>query len=268
VDMEEDGGDVKPGLNMVLNSTSEFCRNLGDIPTYGLSGNRAEDRDEIMDQELERLEKKRLEEEQEEQTGGWNRVDIDHRPVDIKAEESIVLEEEPSVADGVIAALKLASRKGYLENEGKKTIQNSADFEELQAKNYTIQDKRFDDIDDKSKRRDRYSGGITQDFKDKEGYRPEIKLDYVDDAGRQLSAKEAFRQLSHRFHGKGSGKKKTEKRSKKVDEELLMAKMSSTDTPLNTLSLLQDKQRSEQSPFIVLSGGSRGLTANSIVKQS
>lgn len=36
------------GYNITLDSTSEFCRNLGDIPTYGLAGNREEDRDEIM----------------------------------------------------------------------------------------------------------------------------------------------------------------------------------------------------------------------------
>ncbi len=34
-----------------------------------------------------------------------------------------------------------------------------------------------------------------------------------------MNAKEAFRYLSHRFHGKGSGKKKTEKRMKKMEEE-------------------------------------------------
>lgn len=33
---------------IVLNSTSEFCRSLGDIPTYGLSGNRDEERDELL----------------------------------------------------------------------------------------------------------------------------------------------------------------------------------------------------------------------------
>ena len=30
---------------------------------------------------------------------------------------------------------------------------------------------------------------------------------------------QAFRQLSHRFHGKGSGKMKTERRMKKLEEE-------------------------------------------------
>jgi U4/U6.U5 tri-snRNP-associated protein 1 len=34
-----------------------------------------------------------------------------------------------------------------------------------------------------------------------------------------MNEKEAFRFLSHRFHGKGSGKKKIEKRAKKLAEE-------------------------------------------------
>jgi U4/U6.U5 tri-snRNP-associated protein 1 len=32
----------------MLNATAEFCRTLGDIPTYGLAGNRDEDLDELM----------------------------------------------------------------------------------------------------------------------------------------------------------------------------------------------------------------------------
>lgn len=38
-DMVVDGED----LLMTLNTTDEFCRTLGDLPTYGLSGNRAEE---------------------------------------------------------------------------------------------------------------------------------------------------------------------------------------------------------------------------------
>ncbi len=57
------------------------------------------------------------------------------------------------------------------------------------------------------------------DFKEKEHYRPDVKLEYVDETGRRMNEKEAFRFLSHRFHGKGSGKKKTEKRAKKLAEE-------------------------------------------------
>lgn len=34
--------------NIVLNATAEFCRTLGDIPTYGLAGNREENGQELM----------------------------------------------------------------------------------------------------------------------------------------------------------------------------------------------------------------------------
>ena len=39
---------------------------------------------------------------------------------------------------------------------------------------------------------DRYSGP-TMDFKEKSSYKPDVKLEYVDDEGRKLNAKEAFR---------------------------------------------------------------------------
>jgi len=33
---------------MVLNATSEFCRTLGEIPTYGVHGAKMEEEDELM----------------------------------------------------------------------------------------------------------------------------------------------------------------------------------------------------------------------------
>jgi len=60
------------------------------------------------------------------------------------------------------------------------------------------------------------------EFREKEGYKPEVKLEYVDEGGRTMTPKEAFRYLSHRFHGKGSGKKKLEKRIKKAEEDQVM----------------------------------------------
>ncbi|KAK9486949.1 SART-1 protein [Lipomyces starkeyi] len=53
-------------------------------------------------------------------------------------------------------------------------------------------------------------------FKD---YKPEIKIEYKDEFGRVMGQKEAFKHLSHQFHGKGSGKGKTEKRLKKIENE-------------------------------------------------
>ncbi len=46
--MEGDDESARIGANITLNSTSEFCRALGDIPTYGQAGNRDEDEEELL----------------------------------------------------------------------------------------------------------------------------------------------------------------------------------------------------------------------------
>ncbi|KAF3911381.1 hypothetical protein ABW20_dc0101619 [Dactylellina cionopaga] len=53
-------------------------------------------------------------------------------------------------------------------------------------------------------------------FKD---YKPDVKIEYKDEYGREMNQKEAFKYLSHQFHGKGSGKQKTEKKLKKYEDE-------------------------------------------------
>ncbi|KAF2622562.1 hypothetical protein BU25DRAFT_415060 [Macroventuria anomochaeta] len=50
-------------------------------------------------------------------------------------------------------------------------------------------------------------------------YKPNVELNYVDEHGRQMNQKEAFKQLSHQFHGKGSGNTKTKKHLDKVAQE-------------------------------------------------
>lgn len=50
-------------------------------------------------------------------------------------------------------------------------------------------------------------------------YKPDVEIKYNDEFGRELTQKEAWKALSHKFHGKGSGKAKTEKRIKKIEEE-------------------------------------------------
>ncbi|KAG8223738.1 hypothetical protein J437_LFUL003103 [Ladona fulva] len=257
---DQDEGSAAQG-SIVLNATAEFCRTLGDIPTYGLAGNRDEDAEELMDFEREmNEERKRIEEES--QKGAWAEVEIDETPVDVTPAEVPILDAEPDVGSGVAGALRLAMSKGYLERENKNRPSASR-MHHLQAQNYSIEDKTYFD-DDKFGRRERYCGP-TSDFKEKDSFKPNVKLDYIDDDGRVLSAKEAFRYLSHKFHGKGPGKNKVEKRMKKVEQEVLMKQMSSTDTPLGTLNLLQHKQKETQSPYVVLSG-SKNLQSTSISK--
>ncbi|POS75943.1 U4/U6.U5 tri-snRNP-associated protein snu66 [Diaporthe helianthi] len=46
-----------------------------------------------------------------------------------------------------------------------------------------------------------------------------VELKYVDEQGRHLNQKEAFKELSHQFHGKTSGKGKTDKKLSKIGQE-------------------------------------------------
>ncbi len=65
-------------------------------------------------------------------------------------------------------------------------------------------------------------------------YKPDVQLKYVDDHGRLMNQKEAFKHLSHQFHGKGSGKQKTEKYLKKIEDEKKRESMSTLDSSLST----------------------------------
>jgi len=51
----------------------------------------------------------------------------------------------------------------------------------------------FSDLDEKFRKRDRYMGGVVTDFKEKNAYKPDVKLEYIDEAGRIMNPKEAFR---------------------------------------------------------------------------
>uniref|UniRef100_A0AAR2JY41 Spliceosome associated factor 1, recruiter of U4/U6.U5 tri-snRNP n=1 Tax=Pygocentrus nattereri TaxID=42514 RepID=A0AAR2JY41_PYGNA len=235
----DDEDDPEKKNNIVFNATSEFCRTLGDIPTYGLSGNR-EDQEDIMDFEQE---------EEREGAGGsnsenddnvrWSTVNLDEeqKQPDFTTASTTILDEEPIVNSGLAAALLLCKNKGLLETQVQKVARVLGVYITPEYFRYS--------------RREEYRG-FTQDFKEKDGYKPDVKIEYVDESGRKLTPKEAFRQLSHRFHGKGSGKMKTEKRMKKLEEEALLKKMSSSDTPLGTVALLQEKQKSQKTPYIVL----------------
>lgn len=242
--------------------------------------------------------------EEEEQKNTWSEVDPSVQQKQKQAQRSSqaeampahleafpILEEEPNVAQGVAGALKLALKKGYIEDESKNNPAAVKTLQDLQAKNYQIEEKYYDEegrgwflsfsslrFSSFESRREwmtftldnewfefflagrrgggnnHYHGPVS-DFRDKSNYKPEVKLDYIDDSGRLLNQKEAFRYLSHKFHGKGSGKNKIDKRQKKIEQLNKLEQMSSSDTPLNTLKLLQEKQKQLQTPYIMLSGG-------------
>ncbi|XP_031562153.1 U4/U6.U5 tri-snRNP-associated protein 1-like [Actinia tenebrosa] len=265
----QETSDDTQGASIVIDSTSEFCRTLGEIPTYGLSGNREEEEEEDAEAEMD------IDKEHEPQ-GGWEWVkaqdDKKNQNAEQLEEDSHVLDEEPVVGSGIAAALQLATKKGLLNPQGKRKREEKF-VAELPSVGVIDEDKmRGDDKDRSRSGRDRerdrdYDRDRDRYRVEKDGYKPNIKLDYVDEHGRQMTPKEAFRYLSHRFHGKMPAKLKTEKRSKKIQEEVSMQKMSSVDTPLNTAALLKEKQKESQSPYLILSGGGNTLSAGTTISK-
>ncbi|GJN26432.1 hypothetical protein PR202_gb14360 [Eleusine coracana subsp. coracana] len=85
----------------------------------------------------------------------------------------------------------------------------------------------------------------------------DIRIERLDEFGRVMTPKEAFRDLSHKFHGKGPGKMKQEKRQKKYEDELKTKRMSSSDTPLMAAEKMREAQARSQTPFLVLSGNAK-----------
>ena len=81
---------VKEDGYIVLNSTAEFCRTLGDIPTYGMAGNRDESGNDLMDLDVRDVEDTAMNSDEEERTNQWNAVNPDDpkaktvkKPIDI-----------------------------------------------------------------------------------------------------------------------------------------------------------------------------------------
>ncbi|KAL7902564.1 SART-1 protein [Trichoderma sp. SZMC 28014] len=159
-------------------------------------------------------------------------------------EDDAGIEDEKMVGTGMGSALALLRERGLLESQEK-----SGSYEDFIAREEFLSKKRvlegeLDEQTRQQRERDRMSGRLDRmSVREREewarqqnthrdhqqskkmaelfnaGYKPNIELKYVDDHGRLLDRKEAFKHLSHQFHGKGSGKGKTEKRLKKIDDE-------------------------------------------------
>ncbi|KAE9592547.1 putative SNU66/SART1 family protein [Lupinus albus] len=166
--------------------------------------------------------------------GGWAEViesREDEEP-DKEDKEDIVPDEtihEVAVGKGLSGALKLLKERGTL----KESI-------EWGGRNM-----------DKKKSK---LVGIVDDEGKEEQKKREIRIERTDEFGRILTPKEAFRTLSHKFHGKGPGKMKQEKRMKQYQEELKMKQMKSSDTPSLSVERMREAQARLQTPYLVLSG--------------
>lgn len=88
-------------------------------------------------------------------------------------------------------------------------------------------------------------------------YRPDVEIKYHDQYGRELNNHEAWKLLSHTFHGKMPGRAKQEKYRRKVEEERRREKLAAGDS--NDMSkAFRERQARQGQAHMVLSVGARG----------
>ncbi|RPB03100.1 SART-1 protein [Choiromyces venosus 120613-1] len=240
--MKVEDGEEEPGL--VIDETSEFVATLRApvVPERRKSRSSAPAHSppvtSMADEEGEDEDKDRTEE-----------MDLDTKP-EVKPDpetgeiSSTGLAQETTIAHGVGATLAMLHQRGLLtrdsESDAKINLQRDREkfrtakrLRELEAeekaKSQRLRDRQSGKFDRMSarereeharwenKQRDHQEAKeMAARFKE---YKPDVKLSYKDEFGREMSQKEAFKHLSHQFHGKGSGKAKTEKRLKKIEDE-------------------------------------------------
>ena len=90
-----------------------------------------------------------------------------------------------------------------------------------------------------------------EEFKSKNQIGADIKLEYFDDFGNKLTSKEAYKELSRRFHGKKAGKSRIEKAIMKREQTNRIEKANASESVI--VSNLRKQQAEAGTPYVVLS---------------
>ncbi|KAL1520214.1 hypothetical protein AB1Y20_023684 [Prymnesium parvum] len=94
-------------------------------------------------------------------------------------------------------------------------------------------------------------GAGLHNYDDDDEKETSFQLNYHDEYGRKMTQKQAFRQLSWKFHGKGPSKKNREKRMLEVEKQMAAR---TEDRAMEYMTALQQAQQSTKSAHVVLSG--------------
>jgi len=240
---EEDG----PG-GLVIDETSEFVANLqkpaalepkrrsASRPVEGVTAMGAdsdEDGDVNMDQSYANIE------DEEDRNARLNR---ETSAIEDMTETG--LEKEATLDRGLGSTLKLLKERGIIKTEESGDLnaifrqkqlflaekQRQEAEAEKKARSQRERDRATGRLDRMSAREKEDYARSQNNYRDQQesrqlaehfnkAYKPNVELKYIDEFGRSMNQKEAFKHMSHQFHGKGSGKQKTEKMLKKIEDE-------------------------------------------------
>ena len=87
---------------------------------------------------------------------------------------------------------------------------------------------------------------------------PSFTLTSYDALGRELSAKEKFRLLSHAFHGQGAGISKRDKRVRRLNKEVgVLSRVREKAAAEDSIAKQRQQQRRTGQAYLVLDGGNK-----------
>ncbi|KUL84674.1 hypothetical protein ZTR_06696 [Talaromyces verruculosus] len=254
--MEVDNGDAEEEPGLVIDETSEFVSNLQRPVISERAARRAttplEDKDEDQEASPEadvNMGGAEIKEEGETEAAEAGTAKI----------SGTGLDEESTLDEGLGSTLAMLRQRGLvqqsdaadinsLHRDRQKFLQEKYKREaeaEKRARAQRERDRATGKLDRMSarereeyarwenKQRDQQESRQIADIFNRE-YKPDVQLKYVDEHGRLMNQKEAFKHLSHQFHGKGSGKMKTEKHLKKIEEEKKREAMSALESSQHT----------------------------------
>lgn len=144
-------------------------------------------------------------------------------------------------------ASSVASMLQYLRSQGllESTSSEQREHEKTQLQYDAWLHRHRDHADDDD------AQAIMDRFKD---YKPDIKIEYHDEFGRTLSTKEAWKQLSHTFHGTAPGHRAQEKRLRRLAEEQRRERMLAGDTSAMTQAFQARSERTGQAHMVLSVG--------------
>ncbi|WWC91651.1 uncharacterized protein L201_006597 [Kwoniella dendrophila CBS 6074] len=190
----------------------------------------------------------------------------------IKKEESgIPTESEPVIGNGVAGILSMLRNQGAIkatseEDKEREKIQKEKDLWLADHRRRTAQ-REMERIMSRGGNKDQVQREFENRLREQQeardaldsykSYKPDVNIVYTDEFGRTMTPKEAWKSLSHKFHGKTSGRMKTEKRLKKISEERKQFTMSATDTPLGMTDAFTRRQQKTGEAHMVLSVGNK-----------
>lgn len=217
-DMEDE---VKPE-DMVFTATTEFCRGLSSVSMVDAPAAEKEEKFQGNSQKAgsrptTTVTKEKLKPMDENE----DLSDDEEANAKAKTENKEFMGEEPMANRGAAAALQLAKQRGLLKEEVSQAGRS--------------QDGTYH-YDDPA---------------------PNISLVYLDEFGRPMKPKEAFRQLSHVFHGRPPGPVKQEKKLKQFREEQRRGRIL-YGSRKSTLDNFVKKQKKQGEAYVVLDGSKKG----------